>query len=74
MGNLSNVIVPYLGFAWEISMKYIHKNNSVQIQGYAVDVCGFCDIGYIGLDWTWKRKVANGVYVRGAVGPCISHN
>jgi hypothetical protein len=30
----------------------------------AVDVCGFCDIGYIGLDWTWERKLANNEYVR----------
>jgi hypothetical protein len=30
----------------------------------AVDVCGFYDIGYMGLDWTWEKKVANGVYVR----------
>jgi hypothetical protein len=29
-----------------------------------MDVCGFCDIGYIGLDWTWEKKVANNEYVR----------
>ena len=30
----------------------------------AVDVCGLCDIGYRGLDWTWEKKVSGGNYVR----------
>jgi hypothetical protein len=37
-----------------------------QMRGFreAVDVCGLCDIGYIGLDWTFEKKVAGGHYCR----------
>ena len=30
----------------------------------AVDVCQLCDIGYMGLDWTFEKKVAGGHFVR----------
>lgn len=30
----------------------------------AVDVCQLCDLGYIGLDWNFERKVNNGEYCR----------
>jgi hypothetical protein len=30
----------------------------------AIDVCQLCDIGYIGLDWTFEKKVAGGHFVR----------
>ena len=30
----------------------------------AVDVCQLCDIGYMGVDWTFEKKVAGGHYVR----------
>jgi hypothetical protein len=30
----------------------------------AVDVCQLCDIGYIGLDWTFEKKVDGGQFVR----------
>jgi hypothetical protein len=38
----------------------------------AVDVCGLCDIGYRGLDWTWEKKVSGGNYVLSPSrsGPC----
>jgi len=29
-----------------------------------VDVCQLCDIGYMGLDWTFEKKVAGGHFVR----------
>jgi hypothetical protein len=37
-----------------------------QMRGFreAVDICGLCDIGYIGLDWTFEKKVAGGHYCR----------
>jgi len=30
----------------------------------AVDVCQLCDLGYIGLDWTFEKKVTGGHFVR----------
>jgi hypothetical protein len=30
----------------------------------AVDVCNLADIGYIGLDWTFEKKVRGGTYTR----------
>jgi hypothetical protein len=30
----------------------------------AIDVCQLCDIGYIGLDWTFEKKAARGHFVR----------
>ena len=37
-----------------------------QMRGFreAVDICGLCDIGYIGLDWTFEKKVAGGHFCR----------
>ena len=29
-----------------------------------VDICGLCDIGYIGIDWTFEKKVTGGHYCR----------
>jgi hypothetical protein len=49
------------------------KNNWVQthreeylMEGFpeAIDVCQLCDIGYIGLDWTFEKKAARGHFVR----------
>lgn len=28
------------------------------------DVCGLCDLGYTGLDWTFERKINNGQFCR----------
>jgi len=37
-----------------------------------MDVCGFCDIGYTGLDWTWEKKVTNNEYVRARLDRAIA--
>ena len=36
--------------------------DSAQMEGFrdAVDVCGLADIGYMGLDWTFEKRVAGG--------------
>jgi hypothetical protein len=36
------------------------------IEGFreAVDVCHLCDIGYMGLDWTFEKRVVEGYFVR----------
>lgn len=30
----------------------------------AVDLCGLCDRGYVGMDWTFEKKVAGGQFCR----------
>ena len=42
------------------------SGRSTSLDGFreAVDVCQLCDIGYIGLDWTFEKKVAGGQFVR----------
>lgn len=43
-----------------------NERDSSQIAGFreAVDVCGLNDLGYIGLDWTFKRKINNNQFCR----------
>jgi hypothetical protein len=30
----------------------------------AIDVCNLADLGYVGLDWTFEKKVRGGTYTR----------
>jgi hypothetical protein len=58
MGDFNEILHPQEQFGPNPREEYL-------MEGFrnAVDVCGFCDIGYTGLDWTWEKKVASGVYV-----------
>ncbi|XP_073353921.1 uncharacterized protein [Aegilops tauschii subsp. strangulata] len=40
--------------------------DSAQMAGFreAVDVCGLSDIGYMGLDWTFEKRVTGGQFCR----------
>lgn len=51
MGDFNEILYPQEQFGPNPREEYL-------IEGFrnAVDVCGLCDIGYIGLDWTWERK------------------
>ena len=41
-----------------------NERDSAQIEAFreAVDICGLADLGYRGLDWTWQKKVAGGIF------------
>ncbi|XP_073359565.1 uncharacterized protein [Aegilops tauschii subsp. strangulata] len=43
-----------------------NERDSAQIDAFreAVDICGLADLGYRGLDWTWKKKVSGGHFCR----------
>ena len=43
-----------------------HNREEYLMEGFreAVDVCQLCDIGYMGLDWTFEKRVVGGYFVR----------
>ena len=43
-----------------------NERDEAQMTGFreAVDLCNLADIGYIGLDWTFEKKVHGGHYCR----------
>jgi hypothetical protein len=44
----------------------VGERDPSQMRGFreAVDVCGLIDLGYIGRDWTFEKKVRGGLYTR----------
>jgi hypothetical protein len=44
----------------------VGQRDPLQMRGFreAVDVCGLIDLGYIGRDWTFEKKVRGGSYTR----------
>ncbi|KAM0827048.1 hypothetical protein ACQ4PT_068445 [Festuca glaucescens] len=59
-------IYDYNEVLWPEEHLGIAARDPVQMRGFreAVDVCGLIDLGYIGRDWTFEKKVRGGTYTR----------
>lgn len=56
-------------------MDLINQREMAQINLFreAIDVCQLCDLGYIGLSWTFERRVQNGAYCRVRLDRAFGH-